>query len=271
MLSRTLVGSIQIRQTMAAMVGRVTIMFGSKPHRSHYGTSKSGADLRCNQSILEHSNAADNGLWHSLGSTPIEAEIKFVEELLAFCRVLNPQAKANAALQEFGSIPKFLDASKWRLKRLGIDSSRLNLHISMIKNSLDHYLKPRSVDPLEMKTFNQLKDYLVFHHGHLNTEHARVLFLDCQNGLIDDQMLNKGTHDQCAIYVRSIVHKAMDLGAAAIILVHNHPSGTIEASRQDIQVTRDICAACRKLGIAVHDHLIISGTKHYSFRSHGLM
>ena len=67
------------------------------------------------------------------------------------------------------------------------------------------------------------------------------------------------------------VDRAIDLGSAAIILVHNHPSGDPSPSRADIDLTRAIAAAGKPLNIAVHDHLIIGANGHVSLRAQGLL
>jgi DNA repair protein RadC len=89
--------------------------------------------------------------------------------------------------------------------------------------------------------------------------------------LIRDELASEGSIDQSAIYTREVVKRALDLGAAAIILVHNHPSGSPEPSRQDIAITRDIAAAAAKLGVTLHDHIIIGGKDYRSLRAMGLL
>ena len=84
-------------------------------------------------------------------------------------------------------------------------------------------------------------------------------------------MQTKGTIDHTPVYPREIVKRALELGASAIILVHNHPSGDPTPSRQDIEMTREITAAAKALKIAVHDHLVIGRSGHASFKSLGLL
>lgn len=271
MFHRSVLRGFEFSKALATLVSRLAIVINRLPYRSDSSSRKLGADIRCTESVLEPSNANTIGHWYPTGSKQSEAEIEFLAGFLSYCDIVEPKVAANRALNAFGSIPKFFDASPTRLKSLGFDSPYLVRNINLIKTSLEHYLKPTSIDPLNLKTFQKLIEYLIFHHRHLNVEHARVLFLDSTNNLLDDQLLFKGTNDQCALYTREVMYKAMDLGAAAIILAHNHPGSDEKASRQDIQLTRDICDAGRKLGIAVHDHIIISGSNYYSFRSAGLM
>jgi DNA repair protein RadC len=83
--------------------------------------------------------------------------------------------------------------------------------------------------------------------------------------------LRDGSLDEAQIDPREVIHKAMDLGAAAVILVHNHPSGSPEPSRADIQITQRIAEAGRLLNITVHDHVIIGRHGHVSLRAQGLI
>jgi DNA repair protein RadC len=81
----------------------------------------------------------------------------------------------------------------------------------------------------------------------------------------------QGTIDQAAVHVREVIKRALDTGAAALILVHNHPSGDPSPSRADIDITRAIVAAARPLGILVHDHVIVAGSGQLSLRAKGLI
>jgi DNA repair protein RadC len=122
-----------------------------------------------------------------------------------------------------------------------------------------------------LASWQSLLDYLRADMAHLTIERMRVLYLNSKNMLVRDEVASEGSIDQTAVYVREIIRRAMDLGAAAIILVHNHPSGDSAPSRQDISMTREIADAGKKLGIAVHDHIIIGKDGFSSMRSAGLI
>ncbi len=107
--------------------------------------------------------------------------------------------------------------------------------------------------------------------AHLNHERVRALYLDTRNRLIADEVLSEGSLDEAAIHPREVVKKALDLGSAALIMVHNHPSGSPEPSRADIQITNRIAEAGRLLGITLHDHVIIGKEGHVSLRAKGLV
>ena len=122
-----------------------------------------------------------------------------------------------------------------------------------------------------MSSFDKVIDYCRAKQGYDATESFRILYLNTQNALIADESDGAGTIDHCPAYPREIVKRAVLLDAAAIILIHNHPSGTLQPSKGDISVTQDIVAALKTISVTVHDHLIVASTGHYSFRSAGLI
>ena len=85
------------------------------------------------------------------------------------------------------------------------------------------------------------------------------------------QALSRGTIDQTAVHVREVIKRALEVGSAALILVHNHPSGDPSPSRADIDITQTIIAAAKPLGISVHDHIIVGASGQVSLRSKGLL
>jgi DNA repair protein RadC len=102
-------------------------------------------------------------------------------------------------------------------------------------------------------------------------EQFRILFLDKRNQLIADEVQQSGTVDHTPVYPREVVKRSLELSATAVILVHNHPSGDPTPSRADIDMTRQIVAVAKPLGIAVHDHIIVGRDGHASMKGMGLM
>ena len=120
-------------------------------------------------------------------------------------------------------------------------------------------------------SWQALIDYLTIDMAHLTVERVRVLYLNAQNMLIHDEHVGDGSIDEAAIHPREVIRRALDLGATALILVHNHPSGSPQPSRADIQITNKIAEAGRLLGITVHDHVIIGREGHVSLKAKGLI
>lgn len=122
-----------------------------------------------------------------------------------------------------------------------------------------------------LASWQALLDYLTIDMAHLTVERVRVLYLNVQNHLILDHHVGDGSIDEAAIHPREVIRKALDLGASALILVHNHPSGSPQPSRADIQITQRIAEAGRLLGVAVHDHVIVGREGHVSLKAKGLI
>ncbi len=195
-----------------------------------------------------------------------------IEYLLALAiprRDTKPLAKG--LIDEFGGFSGLLTADSDSLQNypgLG-ESSVAALKIVQVA-ALRLISEPMREQPI-LSSWQALLDYLRADMAHLINERVRVLHLNSKNRLIRDELVSDGSIDQAAIYTREVIKRALELGSAAIILVHNHPSGDSTPSRQDIAITRDICDAAGKLGITVHDHIVIGKDGHTSFRSKGLL
>jgi DNA repair protein RadC len=122
-----------------------------------------------------------------------------------------------------------------------------------------------------LNSWERLVDYLTAMLARERTEQFRVLFLDAKNRLIADEAQARGTVNHTPVYPREVVKRALELGATALILVHNHPSGDPTPSRADIGMTAEVKAAATALGIALHDHLVIGNGRHVSLRREGLL
>lgn len=120
-------------------------------------------------------------------------------------------------------------------------------------------------------SWQALIDYLTIDMAHLTVERVRVLYLNARNMLILDEHVGDGSIDETAIHPREVIRRGLDLGATALIIVHNHPSGSPSPSRADIEITNRIAEAGRLLGIAVHDHIIVGREGHVSLRAKGLI
>lgn len=94
--------------------------------------------------------------------------------------------------------------------------------------------------------------------GHLRIENLRVMFLDAHNRLILDETMWRGTIDEVIIHPREVLKRALELDASAFILAHNHPSGILSPSDNDLALTREMLSAAATLGITFHDHLIVT-------------
>jgi len=120
-------------------------------------------------------------------------------------------------------------------------------------------------------SWDKLIDYCKATIAYGKVEEFHLLFLDRKNMLIAHERQQRGTVDHTPVYPREVVKRALDLGASALILVHNHPSGDPTPSKADVAMTRDIVKAASPLGVTVHDHLVIGRGRHASLRDLGLI
>lgn len=141
----------------------------------------------------------------------------------------------------------------------------------LIRQAMRWTLRQGVEDRPLINHYADLQDYLRFAQGAALTEQMRILYLDTGNRLLREEVSAQGTIDECPVYVREIVRRGLELGAAGLILIHNHPSDLAEPSRADKQLTRQVAAAAHSLGIRVLDHLIVTRGAVFSFRAEGLL
>lgn len=122
-----------------------------------------------------------------------------------------------------------------------------------------------------LNSWQRVVDYCRAAMAHETKEQFRLLFLDRRNHLIDEEVQQRGTVDHTPVYPREVVKRALEVGAGAIVLAHNHPSGDVTPSKADIEMTRAIVEACKPLEIVVHDHIIIGSEDVASFKALGLL
>ena len=133
------------------------------------------------------------------------------------------------------------------------------------------YMRDEIMEQPILSSWDKLLHYCKASMGHSTTEQFRILFLNNKNVLIADEVQQKGTVDHTPVYPREVVKRALELGATALIMVHNHPSGDPTPSQGDIAMTKQVVEAAAKLQISVHDHLIIGRNDHASFKAMGLL
>lgn len=193
-------------------------------------------------------------------------------ELLLFYAIerIDTKPLAKRLLERFGTLGDVFAAEPAQLREFEIDQKTLILFRAA--REAGRRLAERKVKDMPVLTnWQQLIDYCHAALAHEKTEQFRILFLDRKNVLIADEVQQRGTIDHTPVYPREVVKRALALNAAALILVHNHPSGDPKPSRDDIEMTKEIRKAAEALGISIHDHLVIGRKGHASFRSLGLL
>jgi DNA repair protein RadC len=186
----------------------------------------------------------------------------------------NPRADvkplAKELLERFGGLAETLSAEPKALSAAGLGLAG----IAALKAAREAGLRLMYSQVRERPVVNswaKLIDYCTASIAHGQVEEFHILFLDRKNALMKHERQQRGTVDHTPVYTREVVKRALELGASALILVHNHPSGDPTPSKADIAVTKDIVKAAAPLGLAVHDHVIIGRGRHTSLRELGLI
>lgn len=206
------------------------------------------------------------------GGAEALADYEVLEYLLfAAMRQGDTKGIAKALIKQFGSLAGVLNADPAALQRVKGVGETSAAALKSVAVAARRMARSEIVQKPILSSWQSLIDYLAIDMAHLTVERVRVLYLDTKNRLIDDHHVGDGSIDEAAIHPREVIRRAMDVGATALILVHNHPSGSSEPSRADIQITKRIAEAGRLLGVTVHDHVVIGREGHTSLRAKGLI
>jgi DNA repair protein RadC len=178
---------------------------------------------------------------------------------------------AKALLDKFGTLTGVLGAPVRRIAEVKGAGPAVAQDLKIVQAMLERASKGDLKQRTAISSWSALVNYCRLAMAHEPREQFRVLFLDAKNQLIADEVMNKGTVDHAPVYPREIARRALELSAAAVILVHNHPSGDPKPSAADVAITRDIVAATGAVQVKVHDHLVIGRNGAESFKSLGLL
>ena len=146
-------------------------------------------------------------------------------------------------------------------------ASKLKAATELVRRSLAEAIAHRDVlaSPAEVRT------YLRVMLAGLDHEVFMVLFLDVQNRVIASEEMFRGTLTQTSVYPREVVKRALALNAAAVILAHNHPSGSVQPSRADEALTQTLKSALALVDVRVLDHVIVGAGETLSMAERGLL
>lgn len=168
-------------------------------------------------------------------------------------------------LSEFNDINNLIHADKDKIMSVkGVDESTY-IAFATIREILARSLSEQITNKNIISCWSELLNYLKFTLGFNKVEHFRVLFLNSKNVIIADEFLGIGGVNQTPVYVRGVIKRILFHEAFSVILIHNHPSGDPNPSKQDINITMKIVEACRVVDTRVLDHIIIGGNNYYSF------
>jgi DNA repair protein RadC len=178
---------------------------------------------------------------------------------------------AQRLLDDFGGLTGLLRADPQALQRIkGLGPAKLaqvSAVLELARRSLGQQMAERPV----LDNVILVKDYLRLQLGGRGHEVFSVLFLDAQHRLIQMDEMFRGSLTQASVYPREVLKRALQLHAAAVILAHNHPSGSAQPSRSDEVLTQTLKSALAMIDVRVLDHLVVGDTEVVSFVERGLL
>ena len=206
------------------------------------------------------------------GGAKAMADYEMLELLLCMGiprRDVKPLAKELIA--HFGDFANVVEAPADKLSKFKGMSGTAVAALKVVQASVLLITQERVVKRPILSNWQSLIDYLRAAMGHFEREQFRVLYLDRKNNLLADDVQGDGSINHTPVYPREVVKRGLEVGASALIIVHNHPSGDPSPSKDDINMTNKVQKACQNLDMCLHDHVIICRSGHVSFKAQGLL
>ena len=192
------------------------------------------------------------------------------EELLTklfsfyYKEVVEVNIVAKTLLERFGDLGEIFYTDKYKLSVMMPEEKRVLEVLELLKQLISDILRTRIKNTNVISNRKELLDYLKFTMGGLDVEQCRLLLLNKKNIVLVDEVVSEGSLDVAPLYLREIIKKVLFYGAAAIIVVHNHPSGSPVPSENDWIITDKIIKACKVFDVSVHDHIIVTKDSYFS-------
>jgi DNA repair protein RadC len=181
---------------------------------------------------------------------------KALTEFLAALGVSDAPTNARHIIEEFGTLADVLSASSWRLRR--VVGTRLAATIQSSHRMMIAMLEEQVIDGPVIHRSDKLIELLQAQVGFLDHERALALYVDGQGRLMRIECVGEGSVNAAMIDRRAVIGCALSIGAAAFLLVHNHPGGSPQPSGTDVHLSNDLARVARDLDLTMLDHLIVS-------------
>ena len=198
------------------------------------------------------------------------AEHEVLELLLFYCI---PQKDTNELahkmLKEYGSLANLFDAHPLDIAKRCNVNANTSVLIGMIPQLAKRYFRSKWEKNVRLVSSQLAGQYLIDLFAGRNTEAFYILCLDAQRRLNNAALISEGTVGEAPVYIRNIVQTALLHNSVSVVLSHNHPGGSVSASGADIEATRQIIRTFDLLEINVLDHIVIAGSRYFSFAENG--
>lgn len=198
-------------------------------------------------------------------------DVEVLELLLTFGTPRSDcKEPARQLLATFGTLAAVLEAPIRGLQEVQGVGPKNSFALHFVQSVARRYLRERLRGKRYLHSSQEVTDYLQHAMRGLKKEVFTAIFLDSSHAIIESEIIAEGTLNVNTVYPRELIAKAIERHAAALIIAHNHPSGSLEPSPQDLHLTRTLYMICSWMQIQLLDHLII-GDGCYSFADHGLL
>jgi len=178
---------------------------------------------------------------------------------------------AKLLLNTFKSLRGVLEANPEQLKKIkGIGDANI-FGLKLVQSVARRYLKEQIIGEEFIQSSENVLDYLRHNLRDRGREVFLVVLLNGRNQVLDIVELFEGTLTTSAVYPREVIKLILEKDAAAVIFVHNHPSGNPNPSKDDQNLTQKLKAACSTIDVQLHDHLIIAGNDYTSMADKGMV
>lgn len=202
---------------------------------------------------------------------PSLSDVEVLELLLSFGTPRSDcKEQARELLAKFGTLAAVLEAPPANLEVVKGVGPKNSFAISFVQALAGRYLRQRLVGKRYLHSSADVREYLEHSMRGLKKEVLTVIYLDSSHAILSSETVAEGTLNVNTIYPREVVKRCLDNHAAAIILAHNHPSGSLEPSSQDRILTKKLFYLCSMLQIRLLDHIVV-GNGIFSFADHGVM
>jgi len=174
-------------------------------------------------------------------------------------------------LKQFGGLRGLFSASHQELIRVkGLGPAKISIFLAVREISIRR-LREELLSKIYVRDPKAVLDFFYSALRDQKREIFKVLFLNKGNRIIGEKTLFEGTVDETAVHPREVVKAALEIQATSLILVHNHPSGRIQPSSEDIEITRTLAEACGLVGVKILDHIVIGDNQYFSFSEHSML
>lgn len=202
------------------------------------------------------------------------AEHEIVELLLTLCIPrADVKPAARALLARFKTLRGVLDADPAELRQVEGIGSVTPVALKIIREAATLYLRAAAEETEVLNSHTAIEDFWRVRLGHLKHEVFEIAYLDKAYRLLPNgvERLEEGVVDQTVVYPRKVMEAALRFGATHLVVAHNHPTGRLDPSKHDHQLTRALIDAGKPLGIRILDHVIVTRDGCYSFRRQGFL